>query len=50
MKPTASPPVPVWLFDEQQARTSYAYLKSHRECGERDFARRQFHKSFWRLS
>lgn len=44
------PAIPTWQFDEEQARTAFAYLKLHRECGERDFARHRFHASFRRLA
>lgn len=50
MKPTASPPVPVWLFDEEQACTAFAYLSKHRHPAGCDFARRRFHASFRRLA
>lgn len=49
MKPTAEPPVPLWLFDEQQALRAFASFDTRRPS-ERDRARKLFHASFRRLS
>jgi hypothetical protein len=49
MSPTAAP-VPVWAFDEQQARLAFDVLVSTEGFpAQRDRARRLFHASFRRL-